>query len=930
MSNFQHKLIIVWLFLGLGAIFSFTQPPISGAMYEEIETAALHFTNIDFTDLESARTIGFYESEIIEAPIPFNALVPKWIADSTFSLEIRSRQVSGEWSDWYTLHENHDMTQAGDDYTTGDMLFVPAVDITHEQFQFRASTALFKIPELHFTFIDSSRGPSTEELIARQKELDAQNGSAADPNSHPKPFVVSRSVWCTSSLCNCPAGSCGNSCVDGDPLEYKSVNHLVVHHTVSNNNSADWAAVVRAIWQYHAFSQCWGDIGYNYLIDMNGTIYEGHRGGDNVVGTHAAGANQYSMGVSLIGTFTEPTHSIPGIKPPPAMQNALVELLAWKTHQRNIDIYDATYHPILGRGLPNLLGHRDVYGTTTCPGEQAHDLLPEIRDRVAQRLGFTPPHIYIDELSSNFSRSSSNWYTDDYHCGFNTHAWYTWSTSNPSQATNWGEWRLTVPTVGSYELSVYTPYCNIGAAETTRAVYSIYHKNGVSQATVNQLERLGLWTSLGTFELSPNSDHRIRLTDLTNDDGRAVWFDAVRIRYLGPVATNQAPAANVWLNSRSVNFSWTTSNSGSVSSSQLRVATDSNFNNIIHTAELAGNATSYNYTFGQDYDYLHWQILLRAPNGTVYSPATAFRLDSTPPTSRVNSITRTNDGTGYILGWSGTDGLSGLATYTIEYRIVGTSTWYTLLSNTTDTGTVVVPQNITTAYEFRSQAKDVAGNSEPAHNTADISTHAIPSDVRLKSPINGQWVRSENVAFEWELSNGPVPGGLLLQVASENSFSNLIVNQTVAGSAVSHMSLINGQYEKLYWRVLPEAAQGAPASVGEFRIDATAPTSTAHKVLRLPDGHLFVAWSGNDNQSGIDYYNLYYRSSPTGGWILWRSQTRETLALFQSGYLGQSYWFRSQATDIAGNVEALGSEANISTSDIINLNRTIYMPISAR
>ena len=77
------------------------------------------------------------------------------------------------------------------------------------------------------------------------------------------------------------------------------------------------------------------------------------------------------MGVSLIGTFTASDYpGLPGIAPPTAMRNALVELLSWKADQRGINVYESDpTMPFVEGGRPNLMGHRDVYGTTECPGE---------------------------------------------------------------------------------------------------------------------------------------------------------------------------------------------------------------------------------------------------------------------------------------------------------------------------------------------------------------------------------------------------------------------------------------------------------------------------------------------------------------------------------------------------------------------------------
>src|SRR6266849_2371364 len=90
------------------------------------------------------------------------------------------------------------------------------------------------------------------------------------------PPIVTREQWgCTPQTC--PAK---------DPPLYTTVTHLIVHHTDNLNTAADWAAVVRAIWVLHVQGNGWNDIGYNYLVDPNGLLYEGRAGGDGVLGAH--------------------------------------------------------------------------------------------------------------------------------------------------------------------------------------------------------------------------------------------------------------------------------------------------------------------------------------------------------------------------------------------------------------------------------------------------------------------------------------------------------------------------------------------------------------------------------------------------------------------------------------------------------------------
>ncbi|MDJ0755188.1 MAG: N-acetylmuramoyl-L-alanine amidase [Ardenticatenaceae bacterium] len=668
-----------------------------------------------------------YISDPIDAPISFNAVVPEWrtaVVNEEISFEMRTGK-NGVWEAWTPVLHSHDLLQEGDVHDIGDMLVVPAVDRTHNQVQLRAYTSL-ALAELRLTYIDTSEGPTVEEMVATQALLDAQQGYDTQATSaNPKPTVISREVWCTDSGCACPPGGCGNSCLDSDPLVYQSVSHLVVHHTVSSNSSADWAAVMRAIWRFHALSggRCWGDIGYNYLIDMNGVIYEGHRGGDDVVGTHAAGANKGSMGVSLIGTFTWPEEYSVGIAPPQSMRNSLVDLLAWKADQKNIDVYGAGYLPELYGGRTRLMGHRDVYGTTTCPGGQAHAMLPEIRDQVAQRLSWLDTSwYYIDELDSRVTRSNSNWRTPTYQCGYNAHSTYTWSTSDQNASPYWHEYRFDVPSNGVYELQVFVPYCNTGQDETNSANYTVYHANGSDTFTVNQEARVGLWTSLGQFELSVNSNHRLYLDDITNDDGNGVWFDDIRLRPVTVTTGNitlVAPGNSTNSNNREVTFTWETEAVSNSTGLRFEAATDQGMNNIVYSQTLDGGTTSLTHTFGEDYQALYWRVIVTG-NPEIYSPVRQILIDATAPTIGASSVYEMPGGYYLIDNADISDALSGIDTIELNYREVGNSVWISAGTNGNSTAFAFNAPNPSKSYEFRYIATDQVGNT--ATSAVDATT----------------------------------------------------------------------------------------------------------------------------------------------------------------------------------------------------------------
>jgi len=695
--------------------------------------------------LASGQFSGQYSSPVITAAIPFNLLVPQWESDlpagSSLSIWLRTANRQGVWSDWYELHESHDMTLPEDIVIIGDFIAVPAVDKTHTQFQYSVSFQQLSdepplLRQMGFTFIDATAGPSLDELIAQQEALNQSLPAPSSADAFPKPFVLSRAVWCIHEACNYTEG-----------LEYVPVTHLVVHHTVSSNSTTDWLANVRAIWHFHTFTRGWGDIGYNYLVDPNGVLYEGHLGGDNVVGTHAGGGNRGTMGLALLGTFTS-------VNPPPAMMNAAANILAWKADRRGIDVYSASRLPAVsgnvGWGLPHLMGHRDVQGVsyTSCPGDAAHGLLPWLRDEVATRLNFVSPYVYIDELSSAFTKSAANWYTPPGGCGFKGHAYYTWSTTDPGQSANWGEWRLNLPVSGRYEISVYAPYCITGRAETRGARYNIHHAGGSTVRIVSHDANVGTWMVLGNFDFVAGQDNRIYLSDLTTtDSGLGVWFDAIRWRPSVDIpamtVTNTAPPHLSIHSTRTINFAWQRANSVAVSAVQLQASTSPDFSTLLLAADLSADANSHTHTFSQDFAELYWRIKMTTYlHGVVYSAPTRLTIDTVPPVSAVHGIYELPHNR-FVIAWSGDGTGTAIASYNIDYRADNSGTWVRWLTNTQWSGALFIPptgNGHNPVYWFRSQAFDAAGNQEPVHpGSGDGHTgEAIFLDYSIILPIIGR------------------------------------------------------------------------------------------------------------------------------------------------------------------------------------------------
>jgi N-acetylmuramoyl-L-alanine amidase len=182
---------------------------------------------------------------------------------------------------------------------------------------------------------------------------------------------------------------------------YGKINVAFVHHTDgSNNYTADQVpGIIRGIYAYHAQTLGWGDIGYNFLVDRFGRIWEGRYGGMDkpVIGGHVYNYNAVSTGVSALGTFTSAAV-------PQPMTDAFKRILAWKLSLAGIPATGTS--PVAapsGAHIQRISGHRDV-GGTTCPGDSLEAKLPEIRAGAAAIMSATsstPSHNPFGQIDSS-------------------------------------------------------------------------------------------------------------------------------------------------------------------------------------------------------------------------------------------------------------------------------------------------------------------------------------------------------------------------------------------------------------------------------------------------------------------------------------------------------------------------------------------------
>lgn len=178
------------------------------------------------------------------------------------------------------------------------------------------------------------------------------------------------------------------------PAEYSAPQAFIVHHSAGSDGGDDPAATVRAIYYFHAVVYGWGDIGYHYIIDPAGTIYEGRYGGDGVIGGHAynsqtnIGFNTGSVGIMLLGCYEHSSACTTPHTPTTVMLQSLQTLIAEKAELFAIKTQETiTFH---GTTMNAVDGHLAV-SATLCPGNAVMEYLPTLRAAVSKTITDSTP-----------------------------------------------------------------------------------------------------------------------------------------------------------------------------------------------------------------------------------------------------------------------------------------------------------------------------------------------------------------------------------------------------------------------------------------------------------------------------------------------------------------------------------------------------------
>lgn len=325
--------------------------------------------------LAPERVDGDFTSSSEETDYPFNALGLHWVAGtppgSSVTAEVRFSHDGEEWGDW------HPMLFAGEEVpdhigqtksageTIGQLVFTEGSTRFQYRLHLKANEAgqSPSVSRLTASYIDATgQHESSLSIATLWNRLGPGDGGGGISQASASPSIVSRAQW-----------GANEAYMTWDP-EYATPKKQIIHHTVTGNYD-DPVATVRSIYYYHAVSLGWGDIGYNYLVDRYGRIFEGRYGGNSVIGGHALGWNTGTVGIAALGNFE-------GSGITPEMYTGFVQVLAWKANLHQINPYGAT--PMNGAVIPNIVGHRDTY-STACPGGNLYAYLPAFRAEVNAR-----------------------------------------------------------------------------------------------------------------------------------------------------------------------------------------------------------------------------------------------------------------------------------------------------------------------------------------------------------------------------------------------------------------------------------------------------------------------------------------------------------------------------------------------------------------
>jgi hypothetical protein len=342
---------------------------------------------------------------LIMAPVEFQTVAVTWPGDDDDPQPVAVRTLGAEdqvWSQWFPLEAN----LTGPQEALADQVQQPrigsesiyvgsAVAVEIAPLGLPNEAPVTELPaEVEVVLIGSNLQPVTSKLEISQTSFLPYTGFGVTTQiseaAAGKPAVITREQWGAEPVkCHIETAS--------------QLQGVIIHHTASGNSystPAEAAQQIRNIQAYHQ-SLGWCDLGYNVVVDKWGNIYEGRAGSltEPVIGAHAAGFNKGTLGITMLGNYSE-------AEPSAEMLEAVGRVAGWKLAEVGIDpagTYSYTTaggSPLWSAGttvtLSAITEHREV-GRTECPGTGVYGKAEVIRNAALLQAGkplaveFDPP-----------------------------------------------------------------------------------------------------------------------------------------------------------------------------------------------------------------------------------------------------------------------------------------------------------------------------------------------------------------------------------------------------------------------------------------------------------------------------------------------------------------------------------------------------------
>lgn len=321
----------------------------------------------EFIDNEIVTTTGEFISPTIDANFDFNMVGFSWQGNENLDIAIRFEKDNG-WTPWYKPEAQDFIEKNGWYFNTEPVL---ADQANKYQYKIKDTSGL---SNLKIIYIDSINNQKKSWNLIDWLFNKVSAATTVD--------IIDRAGWGADE-----SWRMNSQGEEEWPREYQWPEKIVIHHTAGDTGGSNPAATIRAIYYWHSEILGWGDIGYNYLIDQTGKIYEGRAGGDGVIAAHAyrsatcaaqrfggasheASFNDGTVGISVLGDYQS------GLVLNSAVKQALIDLVGGKSAEFGIDPTGEGY--FIDAIYDNVVGHKDI-DCTDCPGTNLYKFLPDIR-----------------------------------------------------------------------------------------------------------------------------------------------------------------------------------------------------------------------------------------------------------------------------------------------------------------------------------------------------------------------------------------------------------------------------------------------------------------------------------------------------------------------------------------------------------------------